>query len=289
MKEDGLIGRRFTRWVVVSRGKDYTYPSTGKTSIRYNCVCDCGKTKLIHKAHLLNNTSQSCGCIKRGVIPKLTANNDLTGQRFGKLLVLCREGSFTNNKENIRIRWKCVCDCGKYVYKQSNSLKTGNSSSCGCLALESRIKHNMYKTRPYCTWASMRSRCDAVDKEYNKLYGGRGITYQESWASFEEFWSDMGDTYEDHLTLDRKDTNANYTKENCRWVDKKTQSFNTNRHCNNTSGRTGVYESGGLYYARIKINGKWRSTKKGSFEVALLAREKYELEEYGYLKPYENI
>lgn len=287
--EDGFIGKRFNRWVVVNRGDDYIYPSTGKHSIRYNCLCECGKTKLIHKSHLLNNTSQSCGCIKEGATPNITEKNDLTGQRFGRLLVLSREGSFTSTKGSKRVKWRCLCDCGNYICSHSNSLKTGNTSSCGCLAIESRIKHSMYETRPYSIWASMRSRCDLLDKEYNKRYGGRGITYQESWKDFEVFWEDMKDTYEEHLTIDRKDSNANYCKDNCRWADKKTQSFNTNIHCNNTSGRTGVYKIEGLFYARIKVNGEWRSTTKGSFGKALAEREAYEIREYGYLKPYEKL
>lgn len=287
--EDGFVGKRFTRWTVVGRGKDYIYPSTGKAAIRYNCLCDCGKEKLVHKSHLLNGSSQSCGCIKIGVIPDVNKVKDLTGQRFGRLVVLSREGSFKSSKGKSRVRWKCLCDCGEYTYTHSNTLKTGNTSSCGCLGTESRISHNMYDTRPYYIWASMRSRCDSTDKEYNKRYGVRGITYQESWKDFEAFWGDMKDTYSDELTLDREDTNANYCKDNCRWVDKRTQAFNTNMHCTNTSGRTGVYESGGLYYARVKVGGEWRSTPKGSFEQALSAREAYEIAEYGYLKPYEKI
>lgn len=287
--EDGFIGKRFNRWVVVNRWEDYIYPSTGKSSIRYNCLCDCGNTKLVHKSHLLNGSSQSCSCIKKGITPPITKANDLAGHRFGRLLVLNREGSFTSTKGSIRVKWKCICDCGNYAYSHSNSLKTGNTSSCGCLGIESRITHNMYNTRPYYIWASMRSRCDAVDKEYNKRYGGRGITYQDSWKDFDVFWSDMKDNYDDHLTLDRKDTNANYCKANCRWTDKKTQAFNANMHCTNTSGRTGVYESEGLFYARVKVNDEWRSTTKGSFDKALADREAYEIAEYGYLKPYEKL
>lgn len=65
--EDGFIGKRFNRWVVVNRGEDYIYPSTGKSSIRYNCLCDCGNTKLVHKSHLLNGSSQSCSCLNREI------------------------------------------------------------------------------------------------------------------------------------------------------------------------------------------------------------------------------
>lgn len=57
-----LKGQRFKRWTVLSRGEDYIYPSSGKTATRWNCICDCGKEKLVHAAHLKNGTSLSCGC-----------------------------------------------------------------------------------------------------------------------------------------------------------------------------------------------------------------------------------
>lgn len=61
--EDGLLGKQFNRWTVIKRGEDYIYPSSKNRSIRYWCACKCGKEKLVHKSHLLNKSSQSCGCL----------------------------------------------------------------------------------------------------------------------------------------------------------------------------------------------------------------------------------
>lgn len=41
---------------------------------------------------------------------------------------------------NGRIAWNCVCDCGKKVKVISKSLKSGNTSSCGCLHKEKVAK-----------------------------------------------------------------------------------------------------------------------------------------------------
>lgn len=57
-----LTGQTFGRWVVTSRGLDYTYPKSGKSAPRWECLCECGKEKLVHGAHLKNGTSTSCGC-----------------------------------------------------------------------------------------------------------------------------------------------------------------------------------------------------------------------------------
>jgi hypothetical protein len=59
---------------------------------------------------------------------------DLTGQRFGRLTVLKRakkpDGCSEKNKKTY---WSCVCDCGKEVVKCADSLKIGDTKSCGCL------------------------------------------------------------------------------------------------------------------------------------------------------------
>lgn len=57
---------------------------------------------------------------------------DLSGQRFGRLLVLKR----APNKQNGRIAFLCKCDCDKETSISSHELKSGNTRSCGCLRRE---------------------------------------------------------------------------------------------------------------------------------------------------------
>ena len=54
---------------------------------------------------------------------------DLSGKRFGKLVVIKRVGS--NNQGNSM--WLCKCDCGKESIVNSQHLKSGQTKSCGCL------------------------------------------------------------------------------------------------------------------------------------------------------------
>lgn len=65
----------------------------------------------------------------------------------------------------------------------------------------------------------MRRRClNPKYPEYH-YYGGRGISVCAKWRkSFLFFWADMGLTWKEGLTLDRKDTNGNYEPGNCRWT-----------------------------------------------------------------------
>lgn len=57
---------------------------------------------------------------------------DLTGQRFGRLLVIEEAG---RNKRS-DVLWKCKCDCGNEVTVCTSHLRTGNTKSCGCYRRE---------------------------------------------------------------------------------------------------------------------------------------------------------
>lgn len=58
---------------------------------------------------------------------------DITGQRFGRLLVLCR---CKENTSYNKPQWICQCDCGKQIIVAGESLKKGYTKSCGCLQKE---------------------------------------------------------------------------------------------------------------------------------------------------------
>ena len=62
---------------------------------------------------------------------------NLSGKKFGRLLVLERTKEKYSNGNFI---WKCLCDCGKIIKVQTNSLTTENTRSCGCLKIESDKK-----------------------------------------------------------------------------------------------------------------------------------------------------
>ena len=63
------------------------------------------------------------------------AKKDLTGMRFGRLVVLCDDG--TRDKHG-SIMWKCRCDCGNIKYVRTSNLINKKTLSCGCLKKEVR-------------------------------------------------------------------------------------------------------------------------------------------------------
>lgn len=174
---------------------------------------------------------------------------DLTGKRFGRLVVLERNGS---NNKRITI-WKCLCDCGNITSVIGTSLRRGATRSCGCLCREkvvqSHITHNLTHSRIYSIYHAMRSRCTNPNNEAYANYGGRGIRVCEEWLdSFENFrdWA-FSNGYKDDLTVDRIDNNGNYEPSNCRWITNAEQQKNK---------RTSRYVT---YQGKAKLIDEWSS------------------------------
>lgn len=154
---------------------------------------------------------------------------DLTGKKFGKLTVICKE--YTDKNRNIH--WKCKCECGNTAIVRGRALKNGNTKSCGCLIYESKnVKHGMKRTRLYNIWSGIKSRCYAKTNPAYNRYGGRGISMCEEWrGDFMAFYNwAMANGYAKGLSIDRIDVNGNYEPCNCRWATAKEQS--DNKRCN---------------------------------------------------------
>jgi hypothetical protein len=124
----------------------------------------------------------------------------------------------------------CQCKCGVRKPVTLAKLKTGHTKSCGKCIYSPLYKHGMTGTKFYLAWENMVGRCRDTR---NKNYGGRGIRVCDSWLSFQNFMDDMYESYDESLTLERKDVDGNYCPENCEWVTMTVQGHNRRKYRGN--------------------------------------------------------
>jgi len=156
---------------------------------------------------------------------------DLTGRRFGRLVVLYE----CNERKNGKVVWHCRCDCENEVNVRSGGLTSGNTTSCGCYnrerVAEVHTVHGMKRQGErhpvYDAWARMIQRCENPNDKCYKDYGGRGITVCGEWHDPVVFinWA-LVSGWQKGLQIDRIDNNGNYEPDNCRFVTPKENSRN---------------------------------------------------------------
>jgi hypothetical protein len=116
-----LTGQKFGRLTVINRTENNTCNRTS-----WLCICDCGKTTIATSHNMKNGDKQSCGCYKKEQMKEIFFK-DLTGQTFGRLMVIKR----VENRKKTTM-WLCQCFCGKQIVIASGHLKNGHTQSCGC-------------------------------------------------------------------------------------------------------------------------------------------------------------
>lgn len=133
---------------------------------------------------------------------------------------------------------KVQCDCGSPAYFLTlNSLRQGNTRSCGCLRRETvgdwnreaKRSHGLRKHPLYATWAGMRARCDNPANPNWPKYGGRGIQVHPAWQDAAVFIRDVEAEIGPRppgMSLDRKDNNGGYEPGNVQWATPRAQALN---------------------------------------------------------------
>ena len=121
-----LEGQRFGHLTVLKR-----LDERENRYIMWLCRCDCGNEIKVNTRRLVRGTVDNCGCILEKTARRGPVAEDLTGQRFGKLVAVRRIRS-----QNGRTRWECRCDCGNIHIVTAHALKAGKCTSCGCSRYE---------------------------------------------------------------------------------------------------------------------------------------------------------
>lgn len=187
-----LTGQRFGRLLVLYRYCE----NTSNNGSQWVCQCDCGNIKVIRGGSLTKKTkpTRSCGCQTYENASKAN-KNDLTGQRFGRLVVLYD----TNKRKHGHVVWMCRCDCGREIERVSDSLIQKDTFSCGCcnrsigsITIEKILKENKIQYELEKTFKDLKGknnmpyRFDFYLPEYNRLIEFDGIQHYKKRDIFKD-------------------------------------------------------------------------------------------------------
>lgn len=166
-----------------------------------------------------------------------------TGMKFGRLAVISRGLNLGS-----KVRWLCVCECGKQVQVDANSLAQGLTTSCGCARFgANHATHRRTNTPEYHSWSGIKQRCLNPRSHAFENYGARGIKVCQQWIdSFEQFLADVGSRPGVGYSIDRIDNDGNYEPGNVRWATASEQSNNQrarHRRANCRRGHSNWYRA----------------------------------------------
>lgn len=150
---------------------------------------------------------------------------NLSGQKFGKLLVICYEGH-----DGIRPLWLCKCDCGNTRHVLTSRLTGGFIKSCGCDNFPKREISKCFKGCGEISKCNFNKILEIVKRKKYEF----DLTIEFLWELFlkqnrkcalsgieikfgskKELWR-----LEQTASLDRKDSTKGYVKDNVQWVHK---------------------------------------------------------------------
>jgi hypothetical protein len=124
-----LTGRTFGQLVVIRKASS----NGAGAHVKWECRCACGGTTVVASNHLQRTGgTKTCGCGRWGTTV------DMVGRRFGRLVVVARNGHVHAVRPTPA--WLCQCDCGRRVTVAGNNLRIGQSTSCGCFHREWAVK-----------------------------------------------------------------------------------------------------------------------------------------------------
>jgi len=162
------------------------------------------------------------------ITQKITDLNSFTGTSFGRLKVIGVDTKIYPSGQKLNVL-KCLCSCGNITNVRKRDLINKTTSSCGCYRKEtpSATKHGNSFSPEYRAWATAKNRCYNTNNRAYKSYGGRNITMSSEWLnSYPTFLKDMGKRPSLLHSIDRRNNDKGYNKENCYWATKKQQNSN---------------------------------------------------------------
>lgn len=203
--------------------------------IYWNCICNCGKEKILSHNYLIKNKKnkeKSCGCLRKD-FKKI---EDITGEKFNRLLVLKRVCNIEYKSKSVAARWLCRCDCGKEVVCIGKNLKNNNTYSCGCYRNE-KYKTINYKgcgnlSKTHFYRIQIRAKNRNLEFSISEKYLWDLFLKQDMKCALTGIKIILNKKHNKHknntASLDRIDSKKGYIEGNVQWVHKKINLMKSN-------------------------------------------------------------
>lgn len=194
---------------------------------------------------------------------------DLIGAKIGRFTVIREcERKIKPSGQKV-IMFLCKCECGNLKKIQKYQLTHKRTSSCGCYTKEAQskfnTKHGMSSSKIYNIYRAIKRRIYNKNCKDYKDYGGRGIKIE--WVDFNSFLFDMGESYKNGYSIERKDVNGNYCKDNCIWIALIEQSKNKRNTLYVKYNGADIRLKDLCMIKKINYNLVWQRIKKYNFTI----------------------
>lgn len=141
---------------------------------------------------------------------------DLTGQRFGRLIVV----GFSHIGKNHHSHFNCMCDCGKEKIVVGKNLVNGNTKSCGCLPVGGGGRLESGESALNCLYGRYKYRAKKRNLPFDlNLEIFSILTKQDCYycGMFPSQIASFPGAYGEYIYngIDRIDSSIGYTVDNC--------------------------------------------------------------------------
>ena len=201
---------------------------------------------------------------------------DLTGQRFGKLLVIERAPNRYSPSGYPITMWKCICDCqiGKespeYVYKRGTELRRGNGLSCGC-----DVKEKLSKAHTRNLVGQKFGRLTVLEYAGTKQYGKKNFSSNALWKCVCDCQLDKPEEEREYCYLTTNElTSGNTQSCGCYGKERLIEMLHARKTPNEYKKRKGYY---------IGYTKKGEKFYVDEMDFELIKNNKWFLDENGYV------
>lgn len=176
-----LTGNKYGKLTVIKRADDYVSPS-GNRSVRWLCVCECGREKIAIGAELKRGNTQSCGCMHKAVWHNIVTKHGKHDTRIYRIWKGMLTRCYNTNHHtyaNYGKRGIAVCDEWKDNFQAFYdwSMENGYTND---LSID-RIDYNKGYTPDNCRWTTTTEQANNTRKNHYITYDGKTQTMAE-WA-----------------------------------------------------------------------------------------------------------